>query len=104
MNTTASITVENLIKGVYSDQIVSHEELFTLYEEIARSEQTVLQEEGTDGILAALLHAFDVQHYVMMTLLHQVKNMEISEQKAILRVLDSNLLVLQANLDTFHTN
>lgn len=104
MFTIASITLENLIKEVYSDQSVSYGELLKLYDEIERSEHAVLQEAGADGILAALLHSFDVHHYVMMTLLHQLKNAEASARKEVLRVLDSNLLVLQANLDLFHSN
>ncbi|MEM9687702.1 MAG: hypothetical protein AAF934_12400 [Bacteroidota bacterium] len=104
MFTIISITLENLIKEIYSDQSVSYGELLKLYEEIERSERALLQEEGRDGILAALLHSFDVHHYVMMTLLYQLNKAEASARKEVLRVLDSNLLVLQANLDFFHSN
>ncbi|MCG8696862.1 MAG: hypothetical protein MI922_02315 [Bacteroidales bacterium] len=103
MNTIASITIEDLIYDIYSDKDVSNEELLKLYEEKERSELTVLKEEGKDGILAALLHSFDIHHFVMLTLLDKLKNTSASERKEILRVLDSNLLVLQANLDIFHS-
>lgn len=104
MNTLTSTTIEDLIKEIYSDKNVSHEELLKLFEEIVRCERNVLQEEGADGVMAAMLHAFDVQHYVMMIFFQQVKNREEKELKAILRTIDSNLLVLQANLDSFHDN
>lgn len=104
MNTTASITIEDLIREIHRDRNVSYKELFKLYEEIERAEHAVLKEEGTDGILGALMHAFDVQNYVMMTLMNQLKEIEAPGRKEVLRVLDSNLLVLQANLDSFHDN
>ncbi len=102
-NTMKSATIHTLIQDVYKDARVSYREVRSIYEEVQRTERAVRDEEGTEGLSESLFHSFDITQYLLLTAISRLSRDSDSRDKRqqALDVVESNLLLLQANLDAF---
>ena len=98
-----SKNVEQLLQEIYADLDISPIEVVKLREQVNEAEQKILDEEGCEGVVAALFKSFDVTNQLLQETLLKLKKDKYSEtgQQMLKAAIVANIIQLKAKLRCF---